>query len=72
MRFTSLFVALLLATNAAAEREFVAWPDANYDPAIPTIEDVLGHRSGERITWHRDAIRYFEALEEDIQNLKGN
>jgi hypothetical protein len=24
---------------------------------------VLGHRSGDRITWHRDAIRYFEALE---------
>jgi len=40
------------------------WPGADYDPAIPTIEDVLGHASGERITWHRDTIRYFEALAE--------
>ena len=26
--------------------------------------DVLGYQSGDRITWHRDAIRYFEALAE--------
>jgi len=56
--------ASLVATHAIAQDNFVFWPDANYDPAIPTVEDVLGYPSGNRITWHRDAIRYFEALEE--------
>ena len=51
-----------LAGSASADEEF--WPGANYDPAIPTVESVLGHESGERITWHRDTIGYFEALAE--------
>ncbi len=46
--------------KAIAAEEF--WPGADYDPAIPTVDSVLGHASGERITWHRDTIRYFEAL----------
>jgi len=56
--------ASLVATHAIAQDNFIFWPNANYDPAIPTIEDVLGYPSGNRITWHRDAVRYFEALEE--------
>ncbi len=50
----------LFTGQAVAKDEF--WPDADYDPSIPTPESVLGHRTGERITWHRDTIRYFEAL----------
>ncbi len=60
----TLIIACFITTQAIAQEEFVFWPNANYDSSIPTIEDVLGHRSGERITWHRDAIRYFEALQE--------
>ena len=55
------FVSLSLAANARQAYEF--WPNADYDPSIPTFQDVLGYQPGERITWHRDAIRYFEALE---------
>ena len=40
------------------------WPGASYDPSIPTIESVLGYESGERITWHGEAVQYFEALVE--------
>ena len=47
---------------AIAQDEFQFWTDQDYDPAIPTIEQVLGYAPGEQITWHRDAIRYFEAL----------
>lgn len=64
MRLTTFLAAILFATTAFADRQFVAWPDANYDPAIPTIESVLGHRSGERITWHHEMLKYFAALEE--------
>ncbi len=54
----------LIANLALAQENFVFWPNANYDPAIPTVEDVLGYRAGDRITWHRNAIRYFESLAE--------
>jgi hypothetical protein len=50
-----------ISFSATAQDNFF-YPGANYDPAVPTIEDVLGYSPGERITWHRDAIRYFEAL----------
>lgn len=50
------------ANENQANESFVFWPQADYDPAIPTVEDVLGYKPGERITWHRDAVRYFEAL----------
>ena len=60
----AIAAASLFANLALAQGDFVFWPDADYDPAIPTVEDVLGYTSGERITWHRDAIRYFEALAE--------
>jgi hypothetical protein len=52
-----------MANPTFSQDDFVFWPNANYDPAIPTVEDVLGYPSGERITWHRDAIAYFEALQ---------
>ena len=48
---------------AAAQDDFAFWPGARYDPSIPGIADVLGYEPGERITWHRDAVRYFRALE---------
>lgn len=58
---SSIF-AFQLSTNGFAQAEFEFWSNPNYDPAIPSIEEVLGYQPGERITWHRDAIRYFEAL----------
>ncbi len=54
---------LLLAFTPTPAEDFAFWPGAEYDPSIPSVEDVLGYASGERITWHRDALRYFEALE---------
>ena len=55
--------ALLCWTSiSAAQDDFRFWTDDDYDPAIPSIEQVLGYAPGERITWHRDTIRYFEAL----------
>ena len=57
-----ILVTALSTTHIMAQDKFVFWPDADYDPAIPTVEQVLGHSPGERITWHGDAVRYFEAL----------
>ena len=60
----SILMSLTLSLPLNAQNDFVFWPDTNYDPAIPTIEEVLGYRPGDRITWHRDVIRYFQALAE--------
>ena len=62
MRLLLSFAAALLAVAANAQQDFEYWPNADYDPAIPTIESTLGYAPGERITWHSDALRYFEAL----------
>ena len=57
-------IVLSISLPLQAQDDFEYWPDANYDPAIPTVHEVLGYQLGERITWHRDAIRYFYALAE--------
>lgn len=56
----ALAVGLTLA-QAALAQQFIA--GVTYDPAIPTIESVLGKPSGERITPSADVVRYFRALE---------
>lgn len=61
-RMLLITLAMLWTTAACAQPTFEYWPNPDYDPSIPTIEQVLGYAPGERITWHSDAIRYFEAL----------
>ncbi len=39
-------------------------PELQYDSSIPTPEDFLGYRLGERFTLYADAISYFSALAE--------
>ncbi|TDJ64537.1 MAG: hypothetical protein E2O35_08690 [Proteobacteria bacterium] len=63
MRLLLSFAAALLAAAANAQQDFEYWTNADYDPSIPTVESILGHAPGERITWHKDALRYFRALE---------
>ena len=53
----------LFSSHAIASETLDFWPGADYDPGVPTVEGVIGHQSGERITWYRDAVRYFESLE---------
>ena len=51
-----------LNTASIATDDYEYWPNAQYQANIPTLESVLGYKSGERITTHADMIRYFEAL----------
>ena len=59
-----LLVLVLLAAVCAAQGQstFQYWPGASYDPAIPTIEKVLGYKPGERISSHANLMRYVDAL----------
>ena len=55
MRNTVIPLALLfffLSPLTTAEN-FEFWPGASYDPAVPTLEKVVGHQPGERITARR-------------------
>jgi murein tripeptide amidase MpaA len=61
--------ALLLSLSAAAQPTtlphppgFEYWPGADYDPAVPTTQAVLGHAVGEDIALSADVRRYFDAL----------
>ncbi len=62
MRKKMLAIVAAVAVISVAQADDYFWPGGDYDPAIPTIEETLGHASGERITWHRDTIRYLDAL----------
>jgi Zinc carboxypeptidase len=53
---------LLWLVPAHAQKAFEFWPGAAYDPKIPTVRQVLGHESGERVTNHAGLVRYMEAL----------
>lgn len=57
----ALGLAALAGSAPALAQTFI--PGVVYDPAIPTIESVLGKPSGERITPSADVVRYFRELE---------
>jgi len=64
--FPGLLGLLLAHLSLAAETEFSFWPGAQYDPSVPTLKQVLGHVSGERITPHAQVARYFESLQQAL------
>src|SRR5574341_1472222 len=53
---------LLFPLNGSAQ-EPALWPGAKYDPAIPTIKQVLGHDHGEVITPPEGVAQYLQALQ---------
>ncbi|MCY3712241.1 MAG: hypothetical protein OXH02_03005, partial [Gemmatimonadetes bacterium] len=64
-----LFCLVLLAgmiPRAAGAQDFEYWPGTEYDPAVPTAEEVLGYRIGDRITPSAGLIEYLEALESAV------
>jgi hypothetical protein len=60
MRAALLLLSCLPLSLSAQSFEF--WPGAQYDPAIPTIQQVLGHAPGERIAPPEELVRYFDVL----------
>ena len=46
----------------SASESFAFWPGAKYDPAVPTLEKIIGHKNGAEITTPEEAVRYMQAL----------
>ena len=61
--FRLLFLGVLVSTAVQAQN-FEFYPGAKYDPAIPTLKQVVGHEWGERITMHHEMERYLSALQQ--------
>lgn len=57
-----LFFATSLSAQERAPVPF--YPNANYDPAIPAPDAVLGYPLGSQATRHSEIVRYFEVLAE--------
>jgi hypothetical protein len=62
--FVALLSFLLLTPFSAFAQEFEFFPGATYDPSVPTLEKVTGHKNGERITMHSEATHYLRVLAE--------
>lgn len=62
-RFAVSYALILLAAIAVAADDSL-WPGVEYDPSVPSFEDVLGHAVGERIVSHTDILEYLDALAE--------
>jgi hypothetical protein len=62
MRKLLLLFLLMQVLAAGAQPAYEFWPGAQYDPAAPAIQKVLGYEPGERITRPEDIVRYMEAL----------
>jgi hypothetical protein len=59
MRFIAAALICLWSSPAFAQG---LWPNTTYDPAIPTLESVVGHGHGDEITTPYQIGRYLEAL----------
>lgn len=55
-------ILLTLFQGPLAAQEFEFYPGASYDPSIPTLEEIVGHSWGEKITMHHEVEKYLTAL----------
>ena len=68
LRLLAAFLVLAQALPTLAQPALpltspLSWPGTTgYDPAVPTPEEVIGHRIGERHTLPSQVVRYFEAV----------
>ena len=64
-RFLLLSILLLGTVNGQSRGDSTPlWPEEVYEKSVPSFKDVLGYETGEKITLHKDMVRYFDALVE--------
>lgn len=65
-----LLFCLVVLVPAVCAQSFEFYPGAKYDPAIPTLKQVVGHGWGEGITMHHEMERYLQALEKASPRIR--
>jgi hypothetical protein len=53
---------VILALSVVVTAQAQAYPEATYDPAVPTLEEVVGHDHGEVITTSADIDKFLKSL----------
>ena len=61
LAFWALLTSFAFLAMPASAQSFI---EGEFDPAVPTLTDVVGHAPGERITSPEEATRYIQALAE--------
>ena len=61
---TIILSAILFLSSSAgyAARDFLDEQNWAYDPAVPTMQGVLGYAYGEQISSHHQIVTYLQAL----------
>lgn len=67
---TIITIMLFCFTAHSYAKKFDFYPNADYNSSIPTLEQVVGHSWGEKITSHGEVERYIKALAEASPNVK--
>ena len=58
-----LGVSVATSVSVLSAQEPELWPGAKYDPAIPTLKQVVGHDPGTAITTPEQIAQYLQALQ---------
>ena len=61
-RFAALIASALALFSLSGGSLAQSYAEAEFDPAIPTLSEVIGHQPGERITSPEETVRYLEEL----------
>ncbi|MCG8606734.1 M14 family metallopeptidase, partial [bacterium] len=67
-QFTLLAV-LISSVGLGSVKDFDFYPKAQYNPQIPTLEQIVGHAWGEKITSHGEMEKYIQALAAASPNI---
>jgi hypothetical protein len=59
---TKIFVLALLLSLFSHNVRAMYWPGMSYAEDVPTMQQVLGHQAGERISTHGQMMTYMQAL----------
>ncbi len=73
MRFSKSLLILLSVVSSPclfSQESGDFWPKTTYNPAIPTVKQVLGYEPGQRITPYTGLVTYLEALAKASPRLK--
>lgn len=69
-KFVFLLLGVSLLTTRTAAQNFEFYPGASYKAAIPTLEQIVGHSWGEKVTSHAEMEKYLAALSEASPNIQ--
>ncbi len=66
----TIILSMILFPGKGYSQDFEFYPNANYNPNIPTLQQVVGHKWGEKVTMHHEVQQYIKALAEASPNVE--